>query len=186
MCILRYVPTMLPSRSKTTAVLWYSPAARRSKSEATTTTLCLRAAARERLRRRAGDRLGEREQRRVFLLAEVLRAEELLQAHDRGAALGGLPDARDRFLEVALRLDVAGHLDETDDGLAGRGASERRTFPLPRPQCSVNAVTRSKAHGARRGRQRVRRGRAVPIARASGPTARPRRRWSPACSRRSP
>ena len=45
MCILRYVPTIEPSRSKTTAVLWYSPAARRSKSEATTATLCLRAAA---------------------------------------------------------------------------------------------------------------------------------------------
>jgi hypothetical protein len=36
---------MEPSRSNTTAVLWYRPAARRSKSEAMTETLCLRAAA---------------------------------------------------------------------------------------------------------------------------------------------
>src|SRR5689334_18907280 len=37
MCILRYLPTSLPSRSNTTAVLWYSPGARRSNSEPTST-----------------------------------------------------------------------------------------------------------------------------------------------------
>src|SRR5690606_11460412 len=40
MCILRYLPAMLPSVSSTTAVLWYRPAARRSNREATSTTPC--------------------------------------------------------------------------------------------------------------------------------------------------
>src|SRR5689334_17725885 len=37
MCILRYWPAMRPSRSNTTAVLWYRPGARRSNSDATST-----------------------------------------------------------------------------------------------------------------------------------------------------
>src|SRR3546814_8457440 len=40
MCILRYLPAVLPSASKTTAVLWYRPVARFSNSELTSTTPC--------------------------------------------------------------------------------------------------------------------------------------------------
>ena len=59
MCILRYLPAMLPSRSSTTAVLWYSPAARRSNSEPTSTTPCCLRELAEALGARAGNRLGQ-------------------------------------------------------------------------------------------------------------------------------
>ncbi len=45
MCILRYLPSKVPSLSNTTAVLWYRPAARRSNSEPTSTTPCCFASA---------------------------------------------------------------------------------------------------------------------------------------------
>ena len=43
MCIFLYLPEIFPSESMMTAVLWYTPAARLSKSEARITTLCCRA-----------------------------------------------------------------------------------------------------------------------------------------------
>src|SRR5207237_8906295 len=52
----------------------------------------------QRLGRRAGDRLGQFEQSAVFGLAEVLRAEKLLQADDLRAALGRITNARQRLL----------------------------------------------------------------------------------------
>src|SRR5690606_7737043 len=48
MCILRYLPAMLPSASSTTAVLWYRPVARFSNSELTRTTPCCLASAESR------------------------------------------------------------------------------------------------------------------------------------------
>src|SRR5690606_10001900 len=45
MCILRYLPAVEPSASKTTAVLWYRPVARFSNSELTSTTPCCFASA---------------------------------------------------------------------------------------------------------------------------------------------
>ena len=49
--------------------------------------------ARQRFRGRAGHRFGQGEQLRVLLAAEVLRAEQLLEADDLRPAAGGLADA---------------------------------------------------------------------------------------------
>ena len=49
----------------------------------------------QRLGGRAGDGLGQVEVVVIFFAAEVLRAEQLLQADDLRAALGGLADRRD-------------------------------------------------------------------------------------------
>ena len=73
MCIFRYRPRSVPSASITTAVLWYSPGARRSNSEAITTTWCFR----------------QRKVRLVLALAEILRPEQFLGAEDPGAGLRG-------------------------------------------------------------------------------------------------
>ena len=77
----------------TAAVLWYTPAARFSKSDAITTTFVLARHDAQALGRGSGDGLGEVEEARVLLAAEILRAEEFLQANDLRAFPGGVADA---------------------------------------------------------------------------------------------
>ena len=50
----------------------------------------------------------------VFALAEVLGAEELGEADDVGAGVGGLADEGGGLVEVGCRVGGAGHLDEGD------------------------------------------------------------------------
>ena len=110
MCILRYTPSSEPSASMTAAVLWYSPAARFSNSDAMMTALYFFASLRERVGRWAGDRLGEREEAVVFDLAEVLRAEQLLRAEDLRALLQRLLGEGELVGEVPLGILAARHL----------------------------------------------------------------------------
>jgi hypothetical protein len=65
MCIFRYVPSNEPSASMMAAVLWYRPEARRSKSDAITTTPCFFASLLE--RRRCSAREWARRDRRTVL-----------------------------------------------------------------------------------------------------------------------
>src|SRR5262249_17771319 len=58
--------------------------------------------------------LGELKQRRVLLLAEVLRAEQLGEADDPGALARGLLEQRDRPLDIFSRLRACGHLNQPD------------------------------------------------------------------------
>ena len=55
----------------------------------------------QRLGRRARNRLGQLEEPVVFGLAEILAAEELLEADDLGAATGGLADPLTAFPMLA-------------------------------------------------------------------------------------
>ena len=71
-----------PSASITAAVLWYRPAARFSKSDAMTTTLCFFASFANASVLGPGIGLGQLEEAVVLDLAEVLRAEQLLRADD--------------------------------------------------------------------------------------------------------
>jgi len=50
----------------------------------------------------------------IFTLAEVLRLKKLRQANDIRAALSGLSDALERFVEIFLRFWSTRHLDQTD------------------------------------------------------------------------
>ncbi len=71
---------------------------------------------------RAGDGFGEVEEGVIFALAEVLGAEELGEADEVRAEVGGLLDAADGFAEVEVRVGGHGHLDEGDlDGFSFRG-----------------------------------------------------------------
>ena len=69
----------------------------------------------------AGDGFGEREEGVVFALAEVLGAEELGEADEVGAEVGGFADAADGLGEVEVRVGGHGHLDEGDFGGLGCG-----------------------------------------------------------------
>jgi hypothetical protein len=62
----------------------------------------------------------------VFHLAEVLAAEELLEADDLGAARGGLSDTRDRLPHVLRGLHGAAVLHQAQ----GDGRSRRLTHEL--------------------------------------------------------
>ncbi len=68
----------------------------------------------EPVRRRAGDRLGQLEVPVVLGLAEVLAAEELLQADDLGALLRRLAHPPNGLVQVLLRVGTALHLDQPD------------------------------------------------------------------------
>ncbi len=98
----------------TTAVLWYSPAARFSKREATMTTPCVRASCWKASVDGTGDRLGQVEAGVIFRLAEVLRAEEFLGADDLGA-IGHRPAGeRELTCQVGVGIRAARHLREAD------------------------------------------------------------------------
>jgi hypothetical protein len=62
----------------------------------------------------AGDGLGEVEEGGVFLAAEILGAEQLLEADDLGAAGGGFADAPFGLGEVFVGVGGAGHLHQAD------------------------------------------------------------------------
>src|ERR1700752_3471065 len=49
----------------------------------------------------------------IFALAEVLGLEEFGQAHDLGAASGGISDAAQGLLQILFRLRAAGHLHQS-------------------------------------------------------------------------
>ena len=108
------MPSSEPSASITAAVLWYSPAARRSKSDATITTLVLLRERLERLGGRARNRLGELEEAVILDLAEILRAEQLLRADDLRPAIGRLLDERELPGEIGLGILAARHLCQRD------------------------------------------------------------------------
>ena len=55
-----------------------------------------------RVGRRPGNRLGEIEALALLRLAEVRRVEQLLEADDLRALVGGFADARDRALDVLV------------------------------------------------------------------------------------
>ena len=83
---------------------------------------------RERLGRRARNRLRPVEAPRVFALAEIVGPEELGQADDFGALPRRVRDPVHREREIARGIDVAAHLYETDlEGGAclRRGPSDR-------------------------------------------------------------
>ena len=101
MCILRYLPSRLPSASNTTAVLWYSPAARRSNSEPTITTPCCCASAPRRSVLGPGIGLGAVELVHVLVLAEVGAVVQFLQQHQARAVA---PRLRPRA--VSMRGEV--------------------------------------------------------------------------------
>ncbi len=95
-------------------MLWYRPAARRSKSDATITTPSSRASLPSAVGGRAGDGLGQVEIVVIFFAAEVLRAEQLLQADDLRAALGGVADGRHGAVEILFRVERALSLQQPD------------------------------------------------------------------------
>ena len=74
---------------------------------------------RERLGRRARDRLRQVEEPGVLLAAKILRAEQFLQADDLRAPARRLADAPDGFGQVFVGVHGAGHLDEADAKLGG-------------------------------------------------------------------
>ena len=106
------------------ALLWYRPAARRSKTGATTTTPVLARDAPSASVVGPGHRLREVEERGVFLLAEVGRAEELGQADDLGALAGRLRDRATALREVLVGVRRHRHLDEADLEARGRHSFE--------------------------------------------------------------
>ena len=85
---------------------------RRSNTEPTITTPSSRGQPREALGGGAGDRLGQVEQLGILFAAEVLRAEQLLQADDLRAAAGRLADAPLGLGQVLVGIERAGHLDQ--------------------------------------------------------------------------
>ena len=99
------------------AVLWYRPGARFSKSGRHDHDVVRIAAIAVAGRRSGQPRLGQVEQRDVFALAEVLRLEELGQANDLGAALGGFGNAIQRFGHVVGRFGPARYLHQGDGEL---------------------------------------------------------------------
>ncbi len=68
----------------------------------------------EALGRGAGNGFGQIEQARVFFAAEILRAEELLQADDLRALLRRLADLARRLFQVLFRIRGAAHLHQAD------------------------------------------------------------------------
>ena len=68
----------------------------------------------------AGDGLGQIEEGGVFVAAEILGAEEFLEADDLRAAGGGFADAPFGFGEILVGVEGAGHLDEADAEFVGR------------------------------------------------------------------
>ena len=103
------------------------------------TTFSSRASARQAFRGGPGNRLRQVEQVRVLLAAEILRAEQLLQADDLRARAGGLADAPLGFGQVLRRVGGAGHLDQTHAELglehktivaAAVGAPKKAVVPM--------------------------------------------------------
>ena len=66
-----------------------------------------------------GDGFGQIEERGIFLAAEILRAEQLLEADNLRPAASGLADAPFGFGQVLVGVDGAGHLDEADAEFGG-------------------------------------------------------------------
>ncbi len=59
------------------------------------------------------------EQARVFLAAEILRAKQFLQADDLRASLGGFANLIHGVIEICLRIQPTGHLNQSDSELFG-------------------------------------------------------------------
>ena len=112
MCILRYRPSSVPSASMTSAVLWYTPAVAALEDGADDDDAELARELGEALGGGTGNRLGEVERSAVFLAAEILRAEEFLDADDLRAPSGGFADAPFGFGQILVGIDRAGHLNE--------------------------------------------------------------------------
>ena len=89
-----------------------------------------RATAGERLGRRAGDRLGEVEQRGVLDLAEILGAEQLGQAGDLRPAPAASRSAVAGPAEVVVGVGRAPHLDQAH-GERSRGVAQAHGGSIP-------------------------------------------------------
>ena len=81
------------------------------------TTPSSRASASQRLGGGPGDRLGQLEQFGVFLAAEILRAEQFLQADDLRAACRPLRGCAIRFRQIFVGVQRAAHLHQADTEL---------------------------------------------------------------------
>ena len=92
---------------------------RRSKSDRDDDHAQFGGQAAKRLGGGAGDGLGQIEQAGVFFAAEILGAEEFLEADDLRASGGGFADAPFGFGEVFVGVEGAGHLDQADAELGG-------------------------------------------------------------------
>ena len=99
------------------AVLWYSPSARFSNSDATMTTPSSPASSASRSVDGPGNGLGQIEEAMVFGLAEVLAPEELLEADDLRAAGGSLAHAVERAAHVGLGVLAAARLHQAEGDL---------------------------------------------------------------------
>jgi len=73
----------------------------------------------QRLRRRAGDGLRQREKLVIFLAAEVLRAEQFLKADNLRAAGRGFADLPFGLGKVLVRIDLATGLNQSDPEFIG-------------------------------------------------------------------
>jgi len=81
---------------------------------------------RHRVRARPGNLLRELEVFVVLHLAEVLRGEELLQADDLRAAIGGFAHLGQGLGEIFLPLHGAAHLDESESDFGRRHAKREK------------------------------------------------------------
>ncbi len=66
----------------------------------------------ERLRGWSRNRLGQCEQLRVFLAAEILRSKQLLETHDLRAASGRFTRPPEGFFQVLVGIERAAHLHQ--------------------------------------------------------------------------
>ena len=98
----------------TSAVLWYTPAVRRSKSEPTITTSSSRA--RRVKLSLVGPGIGSARSNRSARLfaAEILRAEQFLHADDLRAFARRFADAPFGLGQILVGIFGAGHLDQAE------------------------------------------------------------------------
>ena len=90
----------------------------------------------QRFGRGPGDRLGEVEAVVIFLAAEILRAEQLLQADDLRAEFGGLANTAHRRGQVFPGIERAFSLDQPD----GEFLRHESDTTIPRRECNAERV----------------------------------------------
>ena len=114
MCILRYLPAIFPEAIDHHGSVVINAGCPFFKERRDDHDVLLARDFAQSLCRWTRNRFREFEELDIFRLTEVLRAKKFLKADDLRAALCGIFDAGDCFLEVGLRLQIATHLHETD------------------------------------------------------------------------
>ena len=114
MCILRYMPSDLAIGADHRRGVVIQPGRAPLEQRRDDDHLQFARDLAERFGRRSGNRLGQVEQFRVLFAAEILRAEQLLQANDLRAARGGFANLRHRFIQILLSTQRTGGLHQTD------------------------------------------------------------------------